>query len=337
MSPDTTPPVSFLRMRSVVVRAPTRLDFGGGWTDVPPFTTDEGGRVCNLAIDRYAEVQLHAHHATGSGDVSIAADGTLAHAALTRAALTGVRSSIRSDFPTGAGLGGSSAVGIALTAAIRAWRGQSLDDRMAMVEESRAIEVEDAGIAGGWQDHFAAAWGGALDLVLADTNTVRPIPLADATREAIERRCLVFYTGQSRLSGDTITAVLDAYAAGDAHVVAALRAMKALAGDMAGSLASGDLDALGTELAEHWVHQRALHPAIPTPRIDEVIAEGTRAGAIGGKALGASGGGCVLLLAREGAEDAIRDAVEPLARAMGFRIDLRGVHLVAAEPEGTDG
>lgn len=324
-------------MKSVVVRAPTRLDFGGGWTDVPPYTTQEGGRVCNVAIDRYAEVRLEAIPAAQGSDLAISADSTLARAATRRAGVTGVRSTIRSDFPTGAGLGGSSAVGIALAAGLRTWKGLPVGDRGSLVEESRAVEVLDVGIAGGWQDHFAAAFGGALDLTFGSTNSVRCLPLPDRVRAEIERRCLVFYTGQSRISGDTITAVLDAYEAREPRVLDALGGMKRLAGEMSAALEAGDIDALGHLLGAHWPLQRSLHPSIPTPRIDDVLDVARRAGALGGKALGASGGGCVVVVARSGTEDAIRAAVGALAQPLEFSVDTDGVRILTIDGEVHDG
>jgi D-glycero-alpha-D-manno-heptose-7-phosphate kinase len=324
-------------MKSVVVRAPTRLDFGGGWTDVPPYATQEGGRVCNIAIDRYAEVRLDAISGPAGSDLTISADSTLARAATRRAGVTGVRSTIRSDFPTGAGLGGSSAVGIALAAALHTWKGLPIGDRGSLVEESREVEVLDVGIAGGWQDHYAAAFGGALDLTFGAANSVRCLPLPDAVRAEIERRCLVFYTGQSRISGDTITAVLDAYAAREPRVLDALDGMKRLAGEMSDALETGDIDTLGRLLGTHWELQRSLHPSIPTPRIDQVLHDARAAGALGGKALGASGGGCVVVVARTGTEDAIRAAVGPFAQPLEFSVDTDGVRILTIDGVIHDG
>jgi D-glycero-alpha-D-manno-heptose-7-phosphate kinase len=317
-------------MCPVIVRAPTRIDFGGGWTDVPPYSTTEGGRVCNVAINRCAEVRLTKLPSSG-GDHVMDADSALATAAMRRAALTGVQATIHSDFPTGAGLGGSSAVGVAIAGAIRAWRNQPLDDRARIAEESRAVEVEEAGIPGGRQDHYAAAFGGALDLVFGRETVVRPLTLGPDVQREIESRCLVFYTGQSRVSGNTITAVLDAYARREPGLLHRLERLKTLAGAMAEALAGGDLDALGGLVDEHWNHQRALHRAIPTPLIDEVLAVARRSGALGGKALGASGGGCVVVIARSGASDAIRAAVARLAQPLDFAVDLGGVRVHATE------
>jgi len=317
-------------MPAVFVRAPTRLDFGGGWTDVPPYSSEQGGRVCNVAIARYATVQL----TTAGADplrTEHALDSALAAAALRRSGLTGCSARIQSEFPIGAGLGGSSAAGVALAAALRVWRGESLDDRDLIAEESRATEAEELGIAGGRQDHYAAAWGGALDLTFGDGTGVHRISLSRETRAALETRCVVVYTGESRISGDTITAVMDAYTARTPRVMDALARMKALAGIMADALAAGDIDALGEAVGEHWAHQRSLHPAIPTPLIDRLLTAAREAGAVGGKALGASGGGCVLAIAQAGRSDAVRRAMAALGEPLEFRIDEEGVRVLHCE------
>ena len=94
-----------------------------------------------------------------------------------RAGVAGVTVEITSDFPLGAGLGGSSAAGVAVNGALAAWRGGQLD-RAALAEQSRAIEVEDLGVPGGRQDHYAAAYGGALALTFGDETRVRRLPLS---------------------------------------------------------------------------------------------------------------------------------------------------------------
>src|SRR5262252_7534506 len=102
-------------MTTLVACAPTRLDFGGGWTDVPPYSAEEGGFVCNVAIARYATVRLRpAEGRESSVDTHHAADSALAEAAVRRAGIAGITIGIACDFPLGAGLGGSSAAGVAV-------------------------------------------------------------------------------------------------------------------------------------------------------------------------------------------------------------------------------
>jgi D-glycero-alpha-D-manno-heptose-7-phosphate kinase len=165
--------------RVVVARAPARLDFGGGWTDVPPYCDAEGGTVCNLAIARYATVRLSA--ASDPEPAPLAAPGRRGADCPPRrgprSAAPGCSAAARGvgeRLPGGRGARAVERHGVALAAALAAWGGagappnaSGADDaarRDALAEWSRAVEVEDAGIAGGRQDHYAAARGGALRL-----------------------------------------------------------------------------------------------------------------------------------------------------------------------------
>lgn len=318
--------------RALVARAPTRIDFGGGWTDVPPYSTEQGGAVCNIAIARYAtaSVAVGTHDAPQApGDAGDALATPLVAAALRRAALPGASATIRSDFPVGSGLGGSSAAGVALAGALATLAGEPTDPTV-LAERSRATEVEELGVAGGFQDHYAAAHGGALLLTFEGCVGVEHLALTPQRCDALARRALLVFTGESRISSITIDAVLDAYRRRDPRVCDALARMTALAGEMATALRGGDLDALGLLLAEHWTHQRALHPAITTPRIDAIMTAARRAGALGGKALGASGGGCVVVMAAEGREAELAAALAPLGERLEYMVDEQGFQIVAA-------
>jgi D-glycero-alpha-D-manno-heptose-7-phosphate kinase len=310
---------------TIVTRAPTRIDFGGGWTDVPPYSDEMGGYVCNLAITRYATVTVTRGGRAEPDVESRPSDKSIADAAMRRFHMNDATLTVRSDFPIGAGLGGSSAAGVAAVAALAMARGESMLPS-AIAELSRSIEIGDLGIAGGRQDHYAAAFGGALGLRFSARGTeVRNIPLGAKIRSDIERRCFIIYTGQSRVSSETITAVMDAYRKRDPVVLFALQRMRALAESMADSLAAGDLDTLAKLVTEQWTHQRSLNPAIPTPLIDEIIEKAAEAGSVGAKALGASGGGCVLIIARNDRIDQVREVIEPLGEILSFTIARHGV------------
>ncbi len=316
--------------RSVTVRAPTRIDLGGGWTDVPPYCDEQGGFVCNVAINRYAVATLSADETYRAG-ADGAASGTsdaLTAAAMKRSGIPGIQLHLTSDFPMGAGLGGSSAALAAVHGALDAWRGVKWS-RPGIAEEGRRVEVDALGIAGGRQDHYAATHGGALGLTFTDSVRVRPIPLSATTVAEFERRGLLVYTGESRISDITIRAVLGAYRERDPVVCDALAAMKTLARDMVVVLESGDLDLLGALIAEHWLHQRSLHPAIATARIDEIVMRAHAAGARGWKAMGASGGGCVFVLAAADNVETVRAAVGPLGQFVPFQVDRDGLSLIA--------
>ena len=315
----------------VTARAPTRIDLGGGWTDVPPYCDREGGYVCNVAITRYATVRLTAGVPAGVGNPisqpngrNEEQDSPMVRAALRRSGVDDVEVTVDNDFPVGAGLGGSSAASAALLGALAVWRGESWDPAE-IAEAGRRIEVEDLGVAGGRQDHYAATHGGALGLMFTDTVAVKRLNLSARTRRELVARSTLIYTGESRISGDTITAVLGAYEAREPRVLGALERMRAIAMDMAKALERSDIDWVGHLLAEHWEHQRSLHPSIPTARIDDIVARARTAGALGSKAMGASGGGCVLIVARADTVDRVRQSVRGLGEILEFDIDDAGL------------
>jgi D-glycero-alpha-D-manno-heptose-7-phosphate kinase len=323
--------------RAVVARAPTRIDFGGGWTDVPPYPETDGGCVCNVAVARFASVQIKESSSDRLGEASLDGDrhdgGALVAAAVRRAGLRGAQITLHSDFPLGAGLGGSSAAGVALQGALAAWRGDwTALDLAAIAERSREVEVLDLGVPGGRQDHYAAAFGGALGLWFTDRVEVRRLALSARARAELEARLLLIYSGQSRISGGTVASVIDAYRARQPRVVSALARMKALAAQMIDALGRGDVDGLGALVGEHWIFQRSLHPAITTERIEAIMERARGAGAIGGKALGASGGGCVVLIARADAVDRVHAAVSPLGQVVPFTVDEAGLTAATLDP-----
>jgi D-glycero-alpha-D-manno-heptose-7-phosphate kinase len=321
--------------RAIVARAPTRLDLGGGWTDVPPYPEREGGVVCSVAIARYAmaTAAIDAVAARSAG-LEAPANDALTAAALRRAQLPGAVASVVGDFPAGAGLGGSSACGVALAGALAALRGlEPTPDELATL--SRATEVEDLGVVGGYQDHWAAAYGGALQLSFGECVGVELLSVPSDAAEGLARRGILLYTGESRLSGTTIAAVRDAYMNGEPRTVDALARVKSLAIEMSAALRAGDLDALGALVGEHWVHQRRLHPTITTPRIDAIVEAASRAGALGVKALGASGGGCVLAIARADREDELARALAPFGERLSYEIDWQGFQVVASIDEAS--
>lgn len=312
----------------VVARAPTRIDLGGGWTDVPPYCEREGGFVCNIAISRYSVARVSQARARPASSPSHYAEADhLVRAALKRSGAGNANVTLENDFPLGAGLGGSSAASAAVLGALADLRGAHLD-RVAIAEEGRRIEVEELGVAGGRQDHYAATHGGALALTFTTTVEVRRIPLSERLKQDLIHRSVLVYTGNSRISGDTITAVLGAYEAGDRDVVDALRRLREIARDMASALERSDLDAIGALMDEHWRHQRGLHQSIPTARIDEIVARSRREGALGAKAMGASGGGCVLVIARSSNADRVREAMRELGDVLDFGVDEGGLTIL---------
>ena len=308
--------------------APTRIDFGGGWTDVPPFPQERGGYVCNMAIEQRAYVTLEDR---GDRYVAPSADPLIA-AHLRTAGNPAVKLSVVSDFPVGAGLGGSSAASVAMAAALSAFKGRAPDPQ-SLAELSRLVEVEELGIAGGRQDHYAAAIGGALGLSFTDKVRVERIAIPETMRVQMEQRMALVYTGVSRLSADTINVVLRESRQRVPRVVTALERMAVLAKQMGDALRGGRLDTLAGLVDEHWRFQRSLHPTITTPRIEALEAAVRRQGGRGVKALGASGGGCVILFDCPDVNAVVASMGPPLAKVIPWRLAQQGV-LVGRQGSG---
>jgi D-glycero-alpha-D-manno-heptose-7-phosphate kinase len=314
-------------MRRLVARAPTRIDFGGGWTDVPPYPAEHGGFVCNVAITRHATATV----SPGVDDRAV----PLVTAALRRAGLDDVHVDLRSDFPVGAGLGGSSAAGVTLAGALAAWRHEPLS-RVDLAERSCTTERSDLGIAGGSQDHYAAAFGGALGLRFRKgAIDVEQIALAPALRAELARRCLLLFTGESRISAQQIGVVVDALGRGDRRVLTLLAGMKQCAIDAADALRRASIDDLGRVVGAHWKLQRELHPSITTGTIDAICLRAYAAGALGCKALGASGGGCVVVISGEDNGPDIAQSIGDLATPLDYAVDTQGF-TVAGDDEAAD-
>src|SRR5688500_7419629 len=157
---------------------------------------------------------------------------------------------------------------------------------------------------------------------------VSALPLAPATAAELEKRLVLVYTGVSRVSGDIVGNVMKAYEAGVPETVDALHTLRRLAGDVKQALLNGDVERLGPALAENWRCQKALHASVTNDGMEALMGVAERAGALGGKALGAGGGGCLLFLAKADAEHAVRRALTDAgATPLDFSMDYTGLLL----------
>ena len=292
--------------------APVRLDFAGGWTDVPPYSTREGGVVVTAAVRLYAYAEVIPRprgYALASKDLeqtleydSLAAlrgDGPLP---LLRAGLRLLQAPpcalhTRSDTPHGSGLGSSGAMDVALVAALAGAAGHTLPVRE-VAELACRLEAEEAGIPGGRQDQFAAAYGGFLRLTFRDPGAeVEPLALDPDFAAELERRMLLCYTGATRFSGDTIGRVMRAYERGEAAIAGALDGLRRAAEGMADAFRAADVAKIGALLSENWRQQQQLDAGMCTPEMARLEAAMREAGCLGGKAAGSGAGGSMFFLA----------------------------------------
>ena len=311
--------------------APVRLDFAGGWTDVPPFSAREGGVVVNGAIELTARVVVRLGgrlirlvsedlgeelECADSGGLALDGRLDLLKAALrmlpVQAACT---ITTRCDAPPGSGLGSSGAMDVALVAALALARAERLTGRE-IAEQAWYLETVEAKIPGGKQDQFAAAFGGFQRLTFRDPDVgIEPITLDPAFATALERQTVLCYTGRSRVSGATIARVMAAYERGDPAVTGALRALKDVAAAMAEALRAGDAARVAALLSENWNHQQTLDPEMRTPDMARLERAMKAAGALGGKAAGSGAGGAMFFVTGDDPTAAIA-----AARAAGVTV-----------------
>ncbi|MEO7986031.1 MAG: hypothetical protein ABI766_05825 [Gemmatimonadales bacterium] len=320
--------------------APVRLDFAGGWTDVPPFSAREGGSVVAAAIGLYARATV-VPDAAGirliARDLALTAEGA-DHTEFERAGpLALLAAGVRllpvesctvqtdSDAPSGSGLGSSGALDVALVAALSMARSEPRGARE-IADLACRLESKEAGIAGGRQDQFAAAFGGFRHLRFRDPQAdVASLELDPGFMAELERRMILCYTGASRFSGDTITRVMRAYEQGDRAVTGALHAIRDVAERMAEALVAGDLVRVGALLSENWRRQQELDPAMCTPAMTRLESAMRSSGALGGKASGSGAGGCMFFLGPDDPRPAVAAACTLGMRILPVRWVAQGV------------
>lgn len=295
----------------IVARAPLRISFGGGGTDLPAYYERYGGLVLSTAIQAFCHVRVQAHSrpelVIHSRDYrcSVAIPSaqpvpideplslpraTVAWFAAHGRYLRGVQAWLQADVPPGSGLGSSSAMTVALVAAFARATGLRVT-RREIAEIACEIEIDLLGRPIGRQDQYAAAFGGLNTIAFtAGAVDVRPMNLASEIARDLEAHLLVISTRQTRDSAVVLRPQRDAAAADDA-VVDRLHHIKCLAGKMAAALTAGDLPGFGSLLDESWQLKRRLSQGVTSPRIDRWYQLARQHGAYGGKIAGAGGGG----------------------------------------------
>jgi D-glycero-alpha-D-manno-heptose-7-phosphate kinase len=342
-------------------RAPLRVSFGGGGTDLPQYYMRYGGAVVSAAITRYCRVSVRGRDdgatAIFSRDYGIETHfppGTIPSGQgklpLPEVAIEwfarcgglsgGLELTLASDVPPGTGLGSSSAMAVALVAALAQWCGVHLDPPD-IAELACRLEIDRLQLPIGKQDQHASAIGGLNTLWFrAEGVTVSPLALPAGTRTALAERLLLFSTGRSRECG-TILRRQQAATGVDTRVTASLHRLKALALEMRQALLAGDLDAFGGLLDFAWNLKKRLSSGISTPQIDRWYGEARAAGALGGKITGAGGGGFLLLCSGEERQREVRAAMQSCGLTeLSFDFDRRGVsvmRLTADERENRAG
>lgn len=304
--------------RIIRARAPLRISFGGGGTDVSPYADERGGNVLNATINRYAYVTLVPN---GTGRIRLRSldyghevsygieeevppfdyQMDLAKGVIKRLEVDRLRTGFdlftHTDCPPGSGLGASSTMMVALIGVFDAWMGLGLD-RYESARLACQIEREDLGIRGGKQDQYCAAFGGFNFMEFSrDHVLINPLRVPPEWVSELEYSLILAYTGQSRLSSDIIHDQITNYREHRTDPVQAMDETKQVAVDMKRALLTGEFRHFGELLHEGWMVKKKMSEKISNSYIDELYGAARNEGALGGKISGAGGGGFMFFFA----------------------------------------
>ena len=296
-------------------KAPLRISLGGGGTDVYPYTENFGGAIISTTIDRYANVTIKENKENLLRVISqdynlleifdsisdLRNNGKLD---LVRASFrflnlnrTNIDTILHVDAPPVSGLGSSSALTVALVGAIKNLQNKTLEP-YDISHTAYVIEREEAKIKGGMQDQYASAFGG-FNFIEFKKNSVKvhPIRLRPEIKNELFASLILCDTCDTRLSANILERQINSYEQKNEIILKNLHLIKQIEYDMKNSLIKGNIKEIGEMLHDNWVLKKTLDKEISNSKIDKIYDSAISAGAIGGKLLGAGGGGHLLFVA----------------------------------------
>jgi D-glycero-alpha-D-manno-heptose-7-phosphate kinase len=330
----------------LIARAPMRISFGGGGTDLEAYYANYGGLVISTAINKYFYAIITTDESDDLQVISADYRSLFRHSpyedlfwdgdlALPKAILhhfgirRGMNLFVASEVPPGTGLGSSSAAAVTMVRAISTLVEQPMTKQQ-VAELASYIEITKMGMPIGKQDQFASAFGGLNTITFTSAGvTVEPVNIAPVVRDSLERRLMLFFTGSSRVSTSILKHQRKSTEEQDGSVLQALHHIKQVAIDVKACLERGDLDEFARLLDYAWREKRRLAPGLSTGFIDECYELALHHGASAGKITGAGGGGFLLLYCHEQAQDGVtRELEDHGLKRMNFRFDTQGANVV---------
>ena len=327
----------------IITRTPFRMSFFGGGTDMPEFFNEHGGSVISTTFDKYCYVT--ARHLPPFFDYStelvysrierVKDPSELEHPAVRNAMamldMREMRIAYEADLPARSGLGTSSSFAVGMLNAFHCMKG-TYASKERLAKEAIRLERELCAEAGGWQDQVAAAFGGLNRIDFADDGfAVHPIVISPERKRELESNLMLFFTGFTRFSSDMQrkNRVADR--------TAQLKEMLELVDVAEGVLTdkSKDLAEFGRLLDTTWRLKRGTGSQVSTGSIDVLYERGMSAGALGGKLLGAGGGGFLVFYVEPDARESVRKAMGDLLR-IPFRFESDGAAVAYYGPEDYD-
>ncbi len=321
----------------ILARAPLRIPLGGGGTDLPSYYSRFGGFFIGAAIDKYVFVTVNRPASDDLIRLKYSRSEEVQHVDelqhdLVRASLNelkldrNIEIASMADVPAGTGMGSSGSYLVALLVALHTLK-RDHQPKWELAEQACHIEIDLAGHPVGKQDQYVAVWGGlnCYEVSVNGDVTVTDLKVPTYALEDLERCVLLFNLGQTRKSDLILSQQKSDTDAGTGVVVDSLHRTKELGMAIKESLEQGDLVAFGRLLHEHWTNKKARSPQISDGRIDRIYDRARECGALGGKLMGAGGGGFLMLLAEPESVRRVRESVAAEGiRQMPFKFDLEG-------------
>lgn len=330
-------------MKYIRSKAPFRISFAGGGTDVSPYPETIGGAVLNATINKYAYCSLfkckddkitvesydYSLILNYNTDKDLKYDGKLdlvkASIKLLKAG-SGYYIFLHSNIPPGSGLGSSSTVTVSIVGCLKHFLKLPLTD-YEIAEIAYKIERIEMGLSGGKQDQYAATFGGFNFIEFyKDGTIVNPLRISSDIINELEYRLILCFTGQTRSSTDIIDDQTKNLKEENKDVLSAFKASKELAYESKKALLLGKINYFGDCLKEGWNQKKKFSNKITNPKIDEFYDVAIKSGAIGGKLLGAGGGGYLLFLTSFNNKYKVKEQLEKCGgKILDFAFDRHGM------------
>lgn len=326
----------------IITKTPFRMSFFGGGTDMESFFREHSGAVLSTTFDKYCYVNVrhlprffdYSTELSYSTTERVTNVDDIQHPAIRNAMkmldMHEIRLTYEADLPARSGLGTSSSFAVGMLNAFYALKGIYADKKK-LADEAIYLERTLCQEAGGWQDQIAAAFGGFNRINFsADGYEVLPVIISPERKKQLNNNLMMFFTGFTRFSSE----VQKANASGQQDKTVQLKEMLSLVDDAERVLTdkNADLDDFGRMLDHTWRLKRQTGAAVSTNSIDELYAKGMAAGALGGKLLGAGGGGFLVFYVQPEYQEAVRQAMKDLMY-IPFEFENGGTRVIHYTPE----
>ena len=325
----------------IVSRAPVRFSLGGGGTDLPAYSREHGGFLVAAAIDKYVFVNANrrfypsirlAYSKTETVERVDQIEHRIFREALRFAKIeNGIELVSVADLPANSGLGSSSSFTVALLNALHAYRREFVPTQQ-LAEEACHIEIDVLKEPIGKQDQYISAYGGITAFTFDKDGTVHVerLPVKEDVIDELEQNLLIFYSGVERSASAVLGEQAKTVKANKDDAVARMHRIKEIGYETKKLLLEGNLDRFGELMHEHWTNKRKLASNMTDSAIDEHYEAARKAGAIGGKLMGAGGGGFFMFYVRPTEKRKVHEALTSRGlRQLRFRFDFDGARILA--------